>query len=150
MRYGEPAIDCAHRSAPDLPIAAKVINGQKAPEPEKSAALVPEPTPIPQPKASPTPQATPSPTPQSSPAPEEASPSAAYPVPDNAPTQNAKGEADFSKAPDEVVGYFRNPYNFVPDSHRFFDPIFEPAQPQPGQGQAQAGPHSSATYIEKP
>ena len=70
---------------------------------------------------------------------------AAYPVPENGPTPIPKGEADFGRAPDEVEGYFRNQYNFAPDSHRFFDPIFEPAEaPQT----AQMGPKSTATYTE--
>jgi len=129
MRYGDPAIDCAHRAAPALPAAAEGTP-PPAPKPEKSAA----------------PQASPSPSPSPAPSPGQtdgAASAPAYPAPDNAPAPVAKGSADFSKAPDEVVGYFRNPYNFVPDSHRFFDPIFEPAQ-------AQQGPKSSATYRETP
>ena len=133
MRYGEPAIDCSHREAPALPAAAK---GAEPPTPkaEKSAAPQPAASPSPEPKT----------------ASEQAGTSAAaYPAPENAPAPVAKGSADFGKAPDEVVGYFRNPYNFVPNSHRFFDPIFEPAQPAQVQP-AQQGPKSSATYRETP
>jgi hypothetical protein len=152
MRYGEPAIDCSHRSAPGLSAAAKGIDLEKlkAEAAEKSAAKAASPTPTPQP--SPSPQAAASPTPKSSPAEDDVITAAApaYPVPDNAPAQVEKGGADFTKAPDEVVGYFRNQYNFVPDSHRFFDPIFEPAQPSHTPQGAQAGPPSTATYVEKP
>jgi hypothetical protein len=141
MRYGEPAIDCSHRAAPQLPAAAKGANEQedKTATPEKSAAPAASPAP-------PAPQAAASPTPAEEVTTASAAAAPAYPVPDNAPVQSPKGSADFTKAPDEVVSYFRNPYNFVPDSHRFFDPIFEPAQPQT----AQTGPHSTATTIEKP
>jgi len=152
MRYGDAAIDCSHRSAPGLSAAAKGMGPEKQKEEgaEKSAARAASPTPTPQP--SPSPQAAESPTPKSSPEEEDVITAAgpAYPVPDNGPAQLEKGGADFTKAPDEVVGYFRNQYNFVPDSHRFFDPIFEPAQPSHTPQAAQAGPPSAATYIEKP
>ena len=120
MRYGEPAIDCSHRSAPALSAAAR---GTPMPTPEEKPAATPAPAP--------TPVATPTPQP------------AAFPVPTNAPTPVPKGEADFSKVPDEIVGYFRDQYNFVPDSHRFFDPIFDPAQ-------TQKAPASKATYNVTP
>ena len=141
MRYGEPAIDCSHRRAPALPAAAKGTEPEQ-PKAEKSAA----------PQASPSPLPTPTPTPApdakiSSDQTESVSSVPAYPAPVNGQAPIPKGSADFSKAPDEVVGYFRNPYNFVPDSHRFFDPIFEPAQAAQG---AQQGPKSSATYHETP
>jgi hypothetical protein len=143
MRYGAPAIDLIDRDAPPLPKSAKGVDEAKKNE-EKAAA-------------SPSPQAQASPAPKNSsdariltesgpvypPLPENPEP--AYPVPENAPTPIPKGSADFNKAPDEVDGYFRNQYNFVPDSHRFFDPIFEPAEaPQ----QAQIGPKSTSTYSE--
>jgi len=134
MRYGEPAIDCSHRSAPALPAAARGTPLKPADDAEKAAAA--------QPAASPAPLAH-----------TTAAATAAYPVPDNGPAATVpKGSADFSKAPDEVVGYFRNPYNFVPNTHRFFDPIFEPGQAQGNdQGaKAQQGPKSSATYNETP
>lgn len=152
MRYGQPAEDLADRSAPPLPAAARGSDKQK--QQEKNAASQPSPSPNPQA------QATPAPKDQNGqqvrilteegPVPAQAqaqAPAAAYPVPENAPTPVPKGEADFGKTPDEVEGYFRNQYNFVPDSHRFFDPIFEPAvAPQ----EAQMGPKSTATYSETP
>jgi hypothetical protein len=132
MRYGAPAIDLGDRNAPPLPASAKGVDEAKKNE-EKAAA-------------SPSPQAQVTPAPKNSTEDRiltETGP--AYPVPENAPTPVPKGSADFNKAPDEVEGYFRNQYNFVPDSHRFFDPIFEPAEaPQ----QAQIGPKSSSTYSE--
>jgi hypothetical protein len=136
MRYGEPVIDCSHRRAPALPAAAKAT-----PSPSPKPAAEPEKSAPPQAQASPTPKTSEQETVMTA-----AAPPPAYPAPDNGPTAPPKGSADFNKTPDEVVGYFRNPYNFVPNSHRFFDPIFEPAPPQP----AQQGPQSSATYIEKP
>jgi len=138
MRYGEPAIDCTHRSAPALPQAAK----GKEPEPAKSAEKSAAPSPSPSPSPSPAPTASPDADKES------ASSAAAYPVGANAPTPPAKGNADFSKSPDEVTGYFRDPYNFVPNSHRFFDPIFDPAQAPQGQtqpAQIPQGPKSTAT-----
>jgi len=134
MRYGAPAIDLVNRNAPRLPASARGIDEAKKNE-EKAAA-------------------SPSPEAQATPAPKNSTENRiltetgpAYPVPENAPTPIPKGSADFNKTPDEVEGYFRNQYNFVPDSHRFFDPIFEPAQaPQ----QAQTGPKSSSTYSETP
>jgi hypothetical protein len=162
MRYGNPAIDPFHRQAPGLsgdakgpdPKAAKEAAAKK--EAEKAAGA-PQPTPVaqvtPEPSSTEDKQVVSSvpvdnsaPSVSSTPAPQSAP--AEYPVPDNAPQQQPRGNADFTQAPDEVSGYFRNPYNFVPNSHRFFDPIFEPAQPAPTQ--AQMGPKSSATYVEKP
>jgi hypothetical protein len=138
MRYGEPAADYLDRNAPPLPASAKGVD-PTAHKQEKSAA---------QGDASPTPapQANASQNNQTGETIITAAPPA-FPVPQNAPTPIPKGAADFSKTPDEVEGYFRNQYNFVPDSHRFFDPIFEPAV---APESAQMGPKSSATYIQTP
>lgn len=130
MRYGPPASEPALRSAPVLP---KI-------EPPKIAKSVPSDNAA----TDKTTEAETTITAASAPDATEPSskvnvPPPAYPVPQNAPASAAPNEADFGKTPDEVVGYFRNPYNFVPDSHRFFDPIFEPAQ-------MQKGPPSKAVY----
>lgn len=140
MRYGNAVIDCSHRNAPPLPAAAK---GSPSPTP----AAAPEKSPTPPPQTAPAPQAQASPSPSPAADQDVATATAAYPVPDDGPVQKQKGEADFTKVPDEVVGYFRNPYKFVPDSHRFFDPIFDPAHVQ---SDAQAGPKSAATYTVTP
>jgi len=139
MRYGEPAIDTIHRAAPKLPVAAE---GTPPPDPKQVEASQKKAAEVAAAQAAA----------EAAAAKNEhvevatAAGPAAYPVPDNGPNGIPKGGADFTKMPDEVVGYFRNPYNFVPDSHRFFDPIFEPAEPQ----NAQQGPQSSATYVVKP
>jgi hypothetical protein len=142
MRYGEPAIDTCNRNAPPLPASAKGTPPAKAkPTPEGSGTST---TPAPLPSSAPQGQSQASSAASSTV--QVVTSNAAYPVPDNGPEQPHKGDADFTKAPDEVVGYFRNQYTFVPDSHRFFDPIFDPAVPQ----SAQAGPKSSATYTVSP
>ncbi len=40
--------------------------------------------------------------------------------------------------PDEVMSYFKNPYNSAPRGPHLFDPIFEPGYHE--------GPKSKATY----
>ena len=148
MRYGEPdRVRASKRTGTACGGQWSKDEAKSTPEPAKAAAS-PEVSPSPAPKA---PQA-------------EASATPAFPVPADGPAQIPKGNANFNQTPDEVVGYFRNPYNFVPNSHRFFDPIFDPAQPRHGdttvvvqplqdQGQptqAQQGPQSSATYNVTP
>ncbi len=136
MRYGAPAIDVLHRAAPALPVAAE---GTPPPTPKQLADAQKKVVQEDNARAD-----------AAAAAPKNDHvevATAAYPPPDNGPNGIPKGGADFTKAPDEVVGYFRNPYNFVPNSHRFFDPIFEPAVIQQN---AQQGPQSSATYIVKP
>jgi hypothetical protein len=155
MRYGEPALDTSSRNAPPLPAAAKGVDEAKKAEEARIAAekvaAAATPTPPPKPEQ---PLRVVTAAPQDGSAAPQDGPQpgypAAYPVPQDAPTPIPKGAADFSKTPDEVDGYFRNQYNFVPDSHRFFDPIFEPANaPLPPQPAA-AGPKSTATYTETP
>jgi hypothetical protein len=137
MRYGQPAIDLSDRNAPPLPASAKGVDPTARKKDEKAAA---SPSPTPDAAAAQKNQ-----TPDRVITTAAPAPAPAYPVPQDAPTPIPKGDADFGKTPDEVDGYFRNQYNFVPDSHRFFDPIFEPAEaPQ----SAQMGPKSTATYTE--
>jgi len=143
MRYGAPAMDMSDRNPPPLPQSAKGVDEAKKNEEEKEKAAAQAASAAAQAQASPTPKDLNE---------QERVVTAAYPVPQNAPTPVPKGSADFGKVPDEVDGYFRNQYNFVPDSHRFFDPIFEPAVApagvynQPGL----QGPKSTATYIQTP
>jgi hypothetical protein len=142
MRYGAPAIDLSDRIAPPLPVAAEGLDDLKKEKEAEKAALAAMASPTPTPDDTPVPPITASAEPP------------AYPVPQNAPTPVPKGSADFSQAPDEVQGYFRNQYNFVPDTHRFFDPIFEPAEAPPQSpvvpNTAQFGPHSTATFNQTP
>jgi hypothetical protein len=145
MRYGPPAIDMSDRNPPPLPQSAKGVDEAKLNEEAKEKAAAQAALAAAQAQASPTPKDLN----------EEqrvvtAAYQAAYPVPQNAPTPVPKGSADFGKAPDEVDGYFRNQYNFVPDSHRFFDPIFDPAVPPVDSQAAQQGPKSTATYTQTP
>ena len=141
VRYGAPAMDMSDRNPPPLPVSAKGVDQAKINEEqrEKSAAQAA--------LAAAEAQATPTPKDQNA---QQIVVTAAYPVPQNAPTPVPKGSADFGKTPDEVEGYFRNQYNFVPDSHRFFDPIFEPAVAPAESQSAQQGPKSTATYIQTP
>src|SRR5207302_6583180 len=106
---GPPAVDCSHRDAPALPARAK--GNREAEEQKKAAAAEKVAAPEIKSAATSEQQTIVASTP-------------AFPVPQNGPV-NPDGNADFNKLPDEVVGYFRDPYNFVPNSHRFFDPIFE-------------------------
>jgi hypothetical protein len=76
----------------------------------------------------------------SSPAPSHPNPnheSPAYPPPANAPVA---GSPDLNKVPEEVMSYFKNPYNAGPHGPHLFDPIFEPGYHD--------GPKSKATYQE--
>jgi hypothetical protein len=59
----------------------------------------------------------------------------AFPPPANAPSV---GGPDLTKMPDDVMTYFKNPYNAGPRGEHLFDPIFEPGMSQ--------GPPSKATY----
>jgi len=140
MRYGAPAMDMSDRNPPPLPQSAKGEDEARKNEQARQKAATEA--------AAAAAQATPTPKDLND---QQRVVTAAYPVPQNAPTPVPRGSADFGKAPDEVEGYFRNQYNFVPDSHRFFDPIFEPAvAPATDNQAAQQGPKSSATYIQTP
>jgi len=141
VRYGAPAMDMSDRNPPPLPQSAKGVDEAKINEEEKEKAAAQA--------ALAAAQAQPSATPKDLNQ-QERVVTAAYPVPQDAPTPVPKGSADFGKTPDEVEGYFRNQYNFVPDSHRFFDPIFEPAVAPAESGRAQQGPKSTATYTQTP
>ena len=133
MRFGMPANDCSRHDPPPLP----------TPKP----AALPEPTPTPTPKkvnaaasndeknlkAQAQPPALPAsqtPTGENQGEPE-------YP-----PPQNGPGSAAFKQTPDEVMAYFKNPYNNSPNSHRLFDPLFEPAF-------VHKAPPSKATYEQQ-
>ena len=109
MRFGMPANDCSRHDPPPLP----------TPKP----APVQEPTPTPAPK-----KVTPPPTPAPQlPAPQAPTGGEAQAEPEYPPPQDGPGSADFKHTPDEVMAYFKNPYNNSPNSHRLFDPLFEPA-----------------------
>jgi hypothetical protein len=116
MRFAAAQGECAHRDAP----------------------LLPSPTPAPSPITKTTAESTQEAhtiVAASSPAPTPNLPPPAYPPPTNAP---AAGGPDFSKVPDEVMSYFKNPYNVGPHGPHLFDPIFEPGYSE--------GPKSQATF----
>ena len=141
MRYGAPVLDMSDRNPPPLPQSAKGVDQAKINEEAREKAAAQAALAAAQAQASPTPKDLNE---------QQRVVTAAYPVPQNAPTPVPKGSADFGKTPDEVEGYFRNQYNFVPDSHRFFDPIFDPAVPPVDSQAAQQGPKSTATYTQTP
>lgn len=130
MRFGPPMVDCSHHTPPHLPAAKPSPSPSPTPEPkkEKTAAPVDNTGQKPQ---------TPPPTEQK-PAPS----AAAYPPPQGAPTPPAPDNVDFNQMPDEVLEFFKNPYNSVPNGHRLFDPIFEPAL-------MHTAPRSKATYHQE-
>jgi len=118
MRFAPAQAECAHRDAPLLPAptatptpASKAVTESTDQKETATAA-----TPIPA-------QATPSPVPP------------AYPPPHDAP---AAGGPDLNRVPEEVMSYFKNPYNAGPRGPHLFDPIFEPGYHE--------GPQSKATY----
>jgi hypothetical protein len=112
MRFAQLEADCSHRDAPALPSPTPIPESKPETEnPEGKAA----------------PAATASPTPVAV--------APAFPPPVNAP---AAGGPDLTRMPDEVMSYFKNPYNSGPRGPHLFDPIFEPGYHQ--------GPQSKATY----
>jgi hypothetical protein len=122
MRYAETEPGCAHHDAPLLP--------------------TPSPTPTPTAKADEKAEAKKEVAPAVSPVPAQPTPPpAAYPPPEDAP---AAGNPDLTRMPEEVMSYFKNPYNAGPRGHHLFDPIFEPGYHE--------GPKSKATYhlTDKP
>ena len=122
MRFTQVEPGCSRRDAPLLPVPT--------PSPEPDHAAVPaEPTAA-APATSPAPVA-PEPTPIPP----------AFPPPTNA---QSAGSPDLNKMPDEVMTYFKNPYNSGPRGPHLFDPIFEPGYHQ--------GPASKASYevTDKP
>ncbi len=149
MRFGAPANDSSPRVPPPAPSptpsptpkpapsAPEQPQAAQSPTPNKAVIAAPPVKYVGQPEPSPTPGADPS-TPVSS----GASPAPEYPPPDAGPTPIPQGQADFEQMPDEVLDFFRNPYNSAPNSHRLFDPIFEPAT-------TQKAPPSKATYKQE-
>ncbi len=123
LRFGEPIADCAHRDAPPLPKPA-----EKKEEPPSTGQ-----TAHPDASTAATPAAENRIESKSSTAPPEHAPdgSAPVPLPADAP--------DFNKTPDEVLEYYKNPYNAPHPNRHLFDPIFEPAVMQKGE-------RSKATY----
>jgi len=119
MRFAPAQMECAHRDAPLL--------------------LTPTPTPSPANKTTTeTTDKVQTTVAASSPAPLQPTPileHPAYPPPLNAP---AAGSPDLTKMPEEVMSYFRNPYNAGVRGPHLFDPIFEPGYHE--------GPKSKATY----
>jgi hypothetical protein len=124
MHFGPPAADCSHRDAPQLP-PVKTATAQKPAAPADAHA-----------EAAP---AEPEPSDESKTA-AASTPAPAYPPPANAPTQSS--QPSLTRIPDEVLGYFKDPYIVAPHSHIFFDPIFEPAK-------MHTAPPSKATYEQK-
>ena len=116
MRFSEPQAQCSHRDAPPLPAATPAPTSEPASETPEKKGPAPVTTPAP---------ANPTPTPVAP----------AFPPPTNAPTA---GGPDLTTMPEEVMNYFKNPYNSSPRGPHLFDPIFEPGYHQ--------GPTSKATY----
>src|SRR5689334_2660074 len=119
MRFGPRLGECSYRDAPLLPAAT--------PTPTPATKTTTETTE----KVETTVAA-------SSPAPVHPPPvgdSPAYPPPAHAP---AAGSPDLNRMPEEIMSYFRNPYNAGPHGPHLFDPIFEPGYHE--------GPKSKATY----
>lgn len=113
MRFAQLDADCSHRDAPALPSPTPIPESKPVIEnPESNNASTTT-------TAGPTPAAV----------------APAFPPPANAP---AAGGADLTRMPDEVMSYFKNPYNSGPRGPHLFDPIFEPGYHQ--------GPQSKATY----
>jgi hypothetical protein len=124
MRYAESEGGCAHRDAPLLPSPTPVPSPKKEAKSEDTE------------KKETTPAATPIHS-QHTPAPGEP----AFPPPENAP---AAGTPDLTRTPDEVMSYFKNPYNAGTRGRHLFDPIFDPGYHD--------GPKSKASYqlTDKP
>jgi hypothetical protein len=113
MRFAQHEGDCSHRDAPALPSPTPIPESKPVTEyPESQAAAT---------------------TAATGPTPVAVAP--AFPPPANAPS--AAGP-DLTRMPDEVMSYFKNPYNSEPRGAHLFDPIFEPVYHQ--------GPQSKATY----
>jgi len=125
MRFAAVEAECAHRNAPLLPSPTPVPTPATKPEEEPRAEKEKRPAPSPSPAGSPAQR----------PVPPE------FPPPVNSPQS---GGPDLSKMPDDVTGYFKNPYNSVTHGRHLFDPIFEPAYHE--------GPKTKATYqlTDKP
>lgn len=143
MRFGPPVEDCSHRSAPALPANANG-SAQKKDAVSKSTA----PTAPAQTTSDSASRETGSETANTAAsalhAPEPPAAAPAYPPPEgpSAPVLPTEDDADFTKIPDEVVSYFKDPYIIIKGNHRFSDPIFEPAK-------MEVAPKSSATYRAK-
>ena len=72
----------------------------------------------------------------------EPTPLPAYPPQTGTIAALPQEAADFEKAPDEVLEYYKNPYN-APHPHvHLFDPIFEPAV-------VHKAPPGKATYRQE-
>lgn len=128
MRFGLPTVDCSAHNPPPLPAAKP--SPSPTPEPKKAETAASDKNTQPKTQAPPVPEQ------------KSASPQPAYPPPQSAPTPVSPDNVDFDQMPDEVLEFFRNPYNSVPNSHRLFDPIFEPAI-------MHKAPPSKATYRQE-
>ena len=135
MRFGMPANDCSRHDPPPLPTPRP--SPTPTPSPANSAAANPKP----QKEAKPTPAPLPVPPIDQSASNQGSQPQPEYPPPQNAHA-GASDQADLNRAPDEVMAYFKNPYNSPQNSHRLFDPLFEPAF-------VHKAPPSKATYNQE-
>lgn len=136
MRFGAPVNDCSLHSPPQLTLAKPTPVPAPSPKKEEKSAAQEDPS-VPQPAKN---SATSQPTAPQSPAPaQETRLAPAYPPPQVVQVSLAPDGVDFTRVPDEVLEYFKNPYNAVPNARRLFDPIFEPAV-------MQTAPKSKATY----
>jgi hypothetical protein len=113
LRFGAPIADCSHRDAPPLPKQAEKKNDQSAAgqtEPATAETTGSKPASTQTVSGAKSTALEPAYQPQGS---------APVPLPPEAP--------DFNKTPDEVLEYYKNPYNPPHPRQHLFDPIFEPA-----------------------
>lgn len=116
LRFGDSSDECSRHNPPLLSPEAK---GDK-----------PEPTPAPKPtpaESDPKAQSTPAPSPAAANSSTTTEAKPAYPPPTNGQPAPSADSLDMSQYPDEVVDYFKDPYNLPKSRKHFFEPIFEPA-----------------------
>lgn len=147
MRFGLAVVDCGRHNAPPLTPAA--AGTEKA---VIAAALVPTPNP-PLAQQGTGEAVTTDPTTIEAGAPPPLvtppliTPLPAYP-PGNFRPVLPDGELDFNKQPNEVMEFFKDPYNVPGNRGRYIDPVFEPAY-NPSDNPIHTGPTSRATYREE-
>lgn len=130
LRFGAPIADCSHRDAPPLPKPPE--NKAEQPAAGETEPLKTE-TETTQAKSSPVDVEAQS---------KASAPAGAYPPQTSTPAALPPDKPDFTKAPEEVMEYYKNPYKAPDPNRHLFDPIFEPAV-------VHKGPPSKATYREE-
>lgn len=134
LRFGAPIVDCSQRTPPALTLAKKTDD--KAEQKIDTAAVA---------QTAEKPEVVT--TEAKSHVPATAEPNqeqpAAYPPPVSGPAALSPENPDFNRAPDEVLEFYKNPYNTPHSNQHLFDPIFEPAA-------VHTAPPSKATYRQRP